>query len=88
VGCEQGYRGALENTFYRARWVFHELTRSVEARVEEEEQLESVLYGEDWKALVGDEVDGGRWKLAGTSRFGALMEARSGRIEFESKKCH
>jgi hypothetical protein len=30
--------------------VFQELTRSVEARVEEEEQLEDVLYGEDWKA--------------------------------------
>jgi hypothetical protein len=30
----------------------------------------------------------GGWKLAGTSRFGALMEARGGRIELsEFKKC-
>jgi hypothetical protein len=50
VGCEQGYRGALENTFCRARYVIRELTRSVEARVEEEEQLEDILYGKDWKA--------------------------------------
>jgi hypothetical protein len=40
--------------------------------------------------VVGDGVDGGGWKLVGTSRFGALMEARGGGIEFEfeSKKCH